>query len=305
MITDEAGRVLAIAKAGPGNHQIRVDMARSNIHSAVHEALRSAALQVKDIAVAWFGLAGADREADYRILRPIVAELGFAQSEIVCDTMIALRAGTTRPYGVVSICGTGTNCAGVNPHGEVYQCGGFGYAYGDFGGGSELAVEAFRSVIRAWEGRTAPTLLTDLVLAKLQYDSVAQLFHHSLDTQLRIPPDLAPLVFTAASGGDAIARQILKKQGEELGISAKAVIQKLEMQHEVFDLVLAGSVLTKGASSFLHPYIAEQVAGVAPGCQLRILDVDPVVGAVFLAMEKDGISLTDAIYANIAQVSHV
>ncbi|TXK84370.1 N-acetylglucosamine kinase [Paenibacillus sp. N3.4] len=305
MITDEEGRLLAIGKAGPGNHQIHVELAKNNIYSAVHEALNSAALQVKDIAVAWFGLAGADREADYRILRPIISELGFAQYEIVCDTIIALRAGSTRSYGVVSICGTGTNCAGVNPRGDIFQCGGFGYAYGDFGGGSELAVEAFRSVIRAWEGRTAPTLLTDLVLEKLRYDSVEQLFHHSLDTHLRIPADLTPLVFKAASSGDMISRQILKKQGEELGISAKAVIQKLGMQNEVFDLVLAGSVLAKGVSDFIHPYIAEQVAQVAEGCQLRILGVEPVIGAVFQAMEKDGIHLTDAIYANITQVSHV
>ncbi|UKS27603.1 ATPase [Paenibacillus sp. HWE-109] len=305
MITDAEGRLLAIGKAGPGNHQIDVEMARTNIHSAVQEALRSAALQVKDISVAWFGLAGADREADYRILHPIVAELGFAQSEIVCDTIIALRAGTTRAYGVVSICGTGTNCAGMNPQGEIFQCGGFGYAYGDFGGGSELSVEAFRSVIRAWEGRTGPTLLTDLVLAQLKYDSVEQLFHHSLDTHLQIPADLAPLVFTAASGGDVIAREILKKQGEELGTSAKAVIQKLGMQNEEFDLVLAGSVLTKGESSFLHPYIAEQVAQVAKGCQLKILGIEPVIGAVYLAMERDGIIPSDAIYANITQVSHV
>jgi N-acetylglucosamine kinase-like BadF-type ATPase len=153
VITDETGTLLASGNSGPGNHQINVDLAERNIQEAVNQALNQAGLQPHEIAVAWFGLAGADREADFRILRPMIHKLHFSRYDIVCDTMIALRAGTTRPSGVVVICGNGMNCAGVNSLGESLQCGGFGYAYGDFGGGSELAVEAFRAVIRAWDGR--------------------------------------------------------------------------------------------------------------------------------------------------------
>ncbi|NEW04822.1 ATPase [Paenibacillus sp. SYP-B3998] len=305
VITDETGHWLASGNSGPGNHQIQVEMARTNIRDAVFQALEQANLQPADIAVAWFGLAGADREADYRILRPMIQQLGFPNSQIVCDTIIAMRAGTAKPYGAVLICGTGMNAAGINKHGDMLQCGGFGYEYGDFGGGSELSVEAFRTVIRAWEGRSKATLLTDMILESLGYASVEEMFHSFLDLHKRIPSDLTKLIFDAATRGDSASIQILQKQGVELGLSARAVVERLHMQEDNFDLVLAGSVLTKGHSEFIHPYIAEAVREAAPGCQLKILTVEPVVGSILLAMEKDGIAITASIYEKLSQIVNI
>jgi N-acetylglucosamine kinase-like BadF-type ATPase len=305
IITDETGQMIASGKSGPGNHQINTEMASENIQHAVNQALQQAKLQPNGIAAAWFGLAGADREADYLILRPMIKKLGFPNYDIVCDTMIALRAGTTKPYGVVVICGSGMNCTGVNMHGETLQCGGFGYNYGDFGGGNDLSIEAFRTVIRAWEGRCEPTLLTSMVLEVLGYSSVEQMFHHFLDYKRAIPRDLTKLLFDAAAQGDPASLHILRGQGIELGLSAQAVIRRLNMQKETFDLVLAGSVLTQGKADFIHPYIEKTVCEVAPGCNLRTLTVEPVVGAILMAMENDGITITDSIYEWLGQISNL
>jgi len=305
VITDHNGRMIASGQSGPGNHQIHVEMARANIQEATNQALQAAGLEPNQIRYAGFGLAGADREADYQILRPMIKSLGFPKYEIVCDTISALRAGTTRPYGVVVICGTGMNCAGINPQGATLQCGGFGYAYGDFGGGRELAIEAFRSVIRSWEGRSKATSLTSLILTKLGYGSVEQMFHHFLDHHKEVPSELAPLLFTAAADGDEIASRILQLQGMELGLSAKAVIENLGMQQDTFDLVLAGSIVTKGDAQFTHPYILEEVRKVAPNCHLQTLRIEPVVGAVLLAMDKDGLTLSDAVYEQIRFIKHL
>ncbi|NQX67301.1 ATPase [Paenibacillus alba] len=305
ILTDETGNWLASGRSGPGNHQINVELANSNIKDAVFQALNQANLQPADIRVAWFGLAGADREADYRILRPMIQSYGFANAHIVCDTIIAMRAGTAKPYGAVLICGTGMNAAGINKHGQMIQCGGFGYAFGDFGGGSELSIEAFRTVIRAWEGRIKPTLLTDLILQTLGYGSVEEMFHHFLDLHKRIPSDLTKLIFDAAARGDQASIQILQKQGAELGLSARSVIERLLMQDENFDLVLAGSVLTKGNGEFIHPYIAKEVREAAPGCQLNILTVEPVVGSILLAMEKDGMTIAASTYEKLGQITNI
>ncbi|KRE49752.1 N-acetylglucosamine kinase [Paenibacillus sp. Soil724D2] len=305
VITDEKGLLLASGNSGPGNHQINVELAERNIQEAVNQALSQAGLQPHEIAVAWFGLAGADREADFQILRPMIQRLQFPRYSIVCDTMIALRAGTTRPSGVVVICGTGMNCAGVNSLGDTLQCGGFGYPYGDFGGGSELAVEAFRAVIRAWEGRGQATLLTPLVLEALGYTSVEQMFHHSLDHHREIPSSLTKLLFKAATKGDPVSLNILQKQGTELGLSARAVIEKLGMHADTFDLVLAGSVITKGEGSYIHPYIAKEVFRVAPECSLQVLTVEPVVGAILSAMENDGLLISDKIYEQVRSINNL
>lgn len=303
IITDEDGTIVGKGQSGNGNHQLDVHEARRNIRESVGMALAQASLTPDRIAFAYFGMAGADREADFRILRPMIAELGFPKHEIVCDTMIALRAGTDKPYGVVIICGTGTNSAGVNPQGEAFQCGGFSYQYGDFGGGGSLNVEVFRSVIRAWDGRGEPTLLTRLLLDSLGYESVEAMFEDYLDHGRTPPTHVAKLLFDAANRGDAVAQAILREQGEELGKSAKAVIKRLRMTDERFDVVLAGSIVTRGQGDFVSAYIEQAVAETAPQASIVKLRVEPVVGAVWSAHEAARGILPQSVYDKLKNIA--
>jgi len=288
VIADERGREVARAYAGNGNHQIDRFGAERNLVQAVEGALARGGLRKEDLAAAVYGLAGADREPDFKILRPMVRTLGIPRHDVVCDTHIALRAGTNLSFGIVCICGTGTNALGVNPGGRTLQCGGYTYAYGDFGGGGALAVEAFRSAIRAWEGRGPQTLLTQKLLERLGYPDMETLYHACLDRDYRPTADLAPLVFEVADR-DAVARSILARQGAELGVTAAALVRKLGMEQLAFDVVLAGSVLQRGDGDgkYVRPYIARKLKAAAPDARLRLLDTEPVLGALLLAIELD------------------
>lgn len=303
LIVDEQGTVVGKGHSGNGNHQIGYEEAKRNIRESAEMALSQAGLTQQDIAFAYFGLAGADREADYRILRPMIAELGFPRHAINCDTMIAMRAGTDRPYGIVLICGTGINSAGVNPAGEFIQVGGFSYTYGDYGGGGALCVEALRAVIRAWDGREPATLLTPLVLAELGYDSVQAMYDDYLDHEKSPPLHLAKLLFEAAAQGDGVAIRILREQGVELGKSVQAIVNKLGMSNDSFDVVLAGSIVVRGEGDFVRAPIEEATREAAPGAKVVKLSVEPVVGAVWMAVEATGIALPEAIYRNLQHVS--
>jgi N-acetylglucosamine kinase-like BadF-type ATPase len=298
VITDSAGRIVGRGESGCGNHQLGVELARRNIGEAVAEAMAQAELEHSDIEYAMFGLAGADREPDFRILRPMIAGMGFNKHGIECDTVIGLRAGTRQPDGVVVICGSGTNCFGINNRGESFQCGGFGYAFGDFGGGSDLAVEVFRSVIRSWEGRERRTLLTEAALRTLGYSSVEKMFNDYLDEGKEISHQLAKVLFQVAND-DEVARGILQRQGTELGLAASAVIRKLGMQSDRFDLVMVGSVLTRGDSQYVTPYIEKEIQAVASGCSLRLLTMEPAAGAILLAMEHSGDTVQSIVYENL------
>ncbi|WP_219835112.1 N-acetylglucosamine kinase [Paenibacillus sp. R14(2021)] len=289
LLTDEHGFVLGKGQSGNGNHQIDAAEAKRHLAGAVNEALKSAGVKHDDVQHAYFGLAGADRETDYRILRPLVAAIGLPRHSIDCDTMIGLRAGTDRPYGISVICGTGTNCAGRNRFGEHLQIGGFNYMYGDFGGGGALNIEVFRSVVRAWDGRDEPTLLTDPLLRLLGYASVEAMFNDYLDHNKTVPVDAAKLLFEAAAIGDAASLAILRRQGTELGQAAAAVARRLGMSQDVFDVVLAGSLLTRGdTGGWIRGPLEELVHAAAPGASVALLKVDPVFGAVWSAMEADG-----------------
>ncbi|MFB8377797.1 N-acetylglucosamine kinase [Paenibacillus taichungensis] len=300
VVADETGRILGKGISGCGNHQLGAAFAEKSITQAVDEAYAQAGLGKENITYATFGLAGADREADFRILRPIIGTMGLKKYRIVCDTVIAMRAGTRQTDGVVLICGSGTNGYGVNVAGEEVQIGGFGYEFGDFGGGGELAVEVFRTVIRSWEGREQPTTLTSLTLKALTFETVEEMYHRFLDDGRRAPHTLAKLLFQAAPG-DEVARKILEKQGLELGKVASAVIHKLGMGNDSFDVVLAGSVLTRGEGDYVVRYIESQVTTAAPKCRLRILALEPAAGAILLAMDENGVKPDSTVYDQLHQ----
>lgn len=305
VITDEKGNIHGVGKAGNGNHQINRKVAEGNIILATNQALHEASLSVDDITFAWFGIAGGDREPDFVILRSIIDKLNLSAYDVSGDTMIALRAGTTRPNGVVVICGTGVNCAGRNKKKDMYQCGGFGYTYGDFGGGGGLSVEVFRAVVREWDGRGEKTLLTNLALDMLDYTSVEEMYHDYLDKEAQIPKNLTEILFPAVEQGDQVARKILELQGVELGLSTQAVINHLQMHEDEFDVVLAGSVVTRSGNDIIENHIKAHALKVAPKVKVVRLSVEPVVGALLLAMESAGKTISDNVYETLAQITDI
>lgn len=296
MIANEEGVVIGVGKGGNGNHQNNREQAENSLQQAVSGAIIASGLTKDQMEYSWFGLAGADRESDFRILRPIISRLGLPRTEISCDTWIALRSGTERNYGIVLICGSGVNCAGKNPRGVTYQCGGFGYRFGDYGGGYDLSIEVFRSVLRADEGREQETVLSERLIHLLGYSSVSGLREDYLDHSRDLQPQIAELLFQAADEGDQVATLLLTKQGDELGLAAVSTIRRLAMEEDSFDIVLAGSLLTKGdRSGIIRQAIEKRVKHSAPNGTLKILTREPVVGAVVLAMESSGMRVNQEV----------
>ncbi|WP_138493373.1 N-acetylglucosamine kinase [Paenibacillus pinistramenti] len=302
IIADEQGKVIGSGRGGNGNHQKNREQAESSLQQAVSEAVKASGLTKEQLDYSWFGLAGADREIDFKILRPIVSRLGLPRTEISCDTWNALRSGTEKSYGIVLICGSGVNCAGKNRDGAAYQCGGFGYRFGDYGGGYDLSMEVFRSVLRADEGRETNTVLTERLIRLLGYPNVSELREDYLDHFRELPPQIAELLFQAAEEGDTVAAGLLVKQGDELGLAAAATIRRLDMEQDSFDIVLAGSLLTKGdRSGIIRRAIEPRVKEAAPNGRLRILTREPVVGSVVLAMESSGMIVEQEVIDRLSQ----
>lgn len=304
LLVDEAGRVLGRGLGGNGNHQTAFEETKRNIDGACGQALRDAGVTKEQVTFAYFGLAGADRELDYAVLRPMIASLDYERHAIACDTMIGMRAGTNQPYGAVIISGTGFNAAARNPQGEELQYGGFGYLFGDGqGSGTDLAIHAFRSAVRAWEGREQPTLLSVLVPQRLGYKSVQDMYDDALDNGKRPSNELAKVMFEAAAQGDAVAIRILHETGREHGNAVNALIKRLGMEYETFDIVLTGSVLSRGSSPHMINGIKEAVAEAAPYARTVKLTADPVVGAVMSAMDNSGITIDAATDAALRRIT--
>lgn len=299
VITDEYGNKVGEGLAGRGNHQdVGVKIALMHIKESIEKAMATAGLQYEEISFTQFGLAGADREKDFAILRPALSTLPLKSWDVVCDTFEGLRIGSEKNIGVVLVCGTGTNAAGRNKEGKVVQIGGMGYLFGDAAGGIYMARETFRSAVRSWEQREIRSILTDKVSRFFGFQSMEQLVDHFLDRDIyEVPSELTIVLHEAAAEGDHLAIKLLRKTGEELGIAANSVIKRLgNFESGTIPVVLVGSVLQKGRSRYLIQSLKTKMECEHPNISIFIPDIEPVYGSILLAMDHVGIMTTDEIY---------
>lgn len=290
VVADLRGRLIARGRSAGANHQIiGMDLARTHIADAIETALHNASIGRHEIAFVVYGLAGADRERDFRILREGLAQLPFDEWDVVCDSWEGLRGGTDDYVGVSLVCGSGTNAVGRNRAGHEVQVGGFGYAFGDTAGGSHLSQATFRAAVRAYQGREEATRLSQAVPAHLGFADMDAVYNHFLDYDTTIPLSLSLVVHEQAASGDAVSQRILAEMGRELGLAANAVMAQLETRpDEELPIVLVGSVLQKGRSPFVLGALEETVHRRFSGAFLQQLDVPPVYGSVLLALDHLG-----------------
>ena len=176
-------------------------------------------------SAACFGMSGGpeDKQA---ILR------GILPADVVVvtdDAFIALAGATAGEPGIVTIAGTGSIAFGRNAGGRTARTGGWGYIFGDEGGGFDIARQALRAALRAEQGWGPPTALSRALLDATGSADVNGALHRFYTSDWPRPrvAALAPLVDEAAMAGDAIACEILHNAAQQLAILTSAVRQQL------------------------------------------------------------------------------
>lgn len=284
------GEVLGKGLTGSGSHQGEgMTQALSNITQAVDQALLSARVKKEQIARAELGLAGADFPEDIdRLWQGLAPYFTAVPFEVVNDAEIALVGGSRSGYGIVAICGTGTNVWGLTADGRSGHVGGLGYEFGDFGGGLDLVREVLHCAFRSYEGRGPKTALEARVLETLglpDYDAVRRtLYFESHPIRFMA---LAPLCFRVAAAGDMVAETILQRMGEALGSSVVGCASLLGFHQNPVEVVMAGS-LWLGDAPHLVETFRDLLRRKLPLAEAHIPDLAPVAGAALLAAIKDG-----------------
>jgi len=296
LVLDETGCALGFGQGGSGNHQSRgLVPAVAEIRRATEKALDKAQIHQQPLELGCYCLSGADLEEDYTMLQEAMEGLGMAQSVIIKnDTMAALRAGLTRSWGVVVICGSGFNAAGRSPDGREIVLPGLGPTSGDWGGGGALSQEMIRLVMRAWDGRGQQTVLTPMVLDAFGLPSVeallSELYHDKIEYKRIL--HLVPLLFEAAELGDQVARDLIIQMGTEVGVTANTLIRRLGLQDQELEVVLGGSVF-KGKGSLLIDTVRSMVHQQNRKARIVKPIYEPVVGAALLALEAINVPVDD------------
>ncbi|WP_162145913.1 N-acetylglucosamine kinase [Glycomyces tenuis] len=279
LLADSDGVVVGTGGSGPANVVgVESDTALRRMAEAAAAALGSIGPEAVDAvcagAAGMLSLPGAGGHFGEQLR----AALGVgAPVSFVSDAVTAFAAGTDEPDGTVVVAGTGAVALAVRGHTEVAgRSDGYGWLLGDAGSGFWLGREAVAATLRHLDGHGPGGWMVQAVIASVgapNRTSAAIVGRCMAESPARLAR-FAPLVFDAAEGGDAQARDLVDKAVDHLAATAAAVAERGR------PITLAGSLLTKTA--VVSQRLGKRLAEDFPGTPV-LTAAEPVRGAAWLA----------------------
>jgi N-acetylglucosamine kinase-like BadF-type ATPase len=286
LVTD-GGELLALERGPTISHQqVPIEVAADRLLELATRAAAAGNVALPATS-GTFVLAGADFPSDVRLLQRAFGQAGVVErASIRNDAFGALRAGAREGWGIVVICGSGVNAAGIGPDGRTERFAAIDDLSGDFGGGYGIGIEALRLAVRARDGRGARTALEVAVPAHFGLRrpiDVTRAVYEGRIPRRRLE-ELAPAVFVAAGNGDAPARELVDRVADELATMAIAIARRLRVTRREVEVVLVGGVFRTSDRSF-HARVDAGIRQAVPGATLARLEAPPVLGAALLALD--------------------
>ncbi len=236
IIGDEDGNILGIGRGGPCNH-IKTGDGRAKFENAILGAIPIPNLHFR---AACLGFSGGPKDKEALVRHMIAAD----EYNVTNDGLIALTGATGGQPGIIVVAGTGSIAFGRNSQGETGRAGGWGYIYGDEGGGFDLTREAVRAALRMEERWGPPTTLRATLLEAVGAESANDLMHQFYTTDFPRPQiaGYSRLVDEAAREGDRIAIEILNRAAQQLAGFASSVRQAIFAPNEPATVCPVGNV---------------------------------------------------------------
>lgn len=231
-------------------------------------------------AAVYAGVAGADTpESRHRFRQLLARRWPGARIRVEHDSALVLAAAGTRT-GIAVIAGTGSVAWGCDRDGRTARAGGWGYLVGDEGSGYWITREAVRQALRRADQGLEPDPFGAALAAGCGLADPGQLLDHFYaQPERRYWAARAGIMFRLADRGDPVATAIVAEAVAALIALAATVGHRLD---------LTGPLVLAGGLAVHHPALSTAVrAGLAARgmTDVRVLDRDPVHGAVRLAVE--------------------
>ena len=278
-VTDETGRVVGAA-SGTGwiSGDLTADTAVDHVLTLAERACGRRAFAAAAVAMAGLDLPSQEEAMAERFAAAGVAPL----RTVLNDTFALLRAGSPTGDGVAVVAGAGINCVGVRGP-RVVRFHSMGRLSGDWGGGYDVGGEALAVACRAEDGRGPDTLLRARVPEHFGLTRPLEVTEAVMTGQLREDRllELSPVVFRAATDGDAAAAAIVHRLADEVVLLAATARRRLDAAPPV-PVVLGGGLLQSR-----HPLLLSRITESLD--DVLVCDVPPVVGSVQLGLDLLGV----------------
>ncbi|MBY0507211.1 MAG: ATPase [Bryobacteraceae bacterium] len=245
VIGDETGRVVGYGRGGPCNH-VKTGDGRAKFTGAILGCVGLACEQAgvplaeTKFAAVCAGFSGGPADKETLLGELVRSERSF----VTHDGLIALAGATAGAPGIIAIAGTGQLSFGRNAAGKTGRAGGWGYVFGDEGGGFDLTRQALRAALRQHEGWGPRTALHDRLLAETGATDANDLLHRFYSSDYPRPriARFSKLVDEVAREGDEVALSLLTSAAQQLAGYAAAVYGQLFVEPEPVAVAPIGGV---------------------------------------------------------------
>lgn len=276
------GSFVDLMRRGSISHEVLggYDEAKAALKAHLDELLMRNSVTVDDIAIAVFGLAGADLNDQIKRLTDKVKELGFTDFRLINDGVLGVKAMSD--CGICAVNGTGTVVIGIDYKGKVLQIGGTGG--GDIGGGGHIMRQAVNAVYGYFYRMGAYTTLVPPMMELLQAKEEGLLEQCSdFPLVLKNMQNIIGLVDKHAINGDKVASDILTEVGSAIGCSVAGCANHLYFVGEV-NIVMTGSIWHKlNYPGLISSFKSAVQRHVDQDCKFMPLNAPPVCGGMIWA----------------------
>ncbi len=271
----EDGKVLSQIKLGCSNP---VNVGVKHCVDILQEGISSLLLKLPSKAncTAYAGIAGVasgNYKAEIAALMPENEKLKlFVGSDIVN----ALNVAFGFEDGLAVIGGTGSACF-VRKLNEYYRVGGGGWRLDRGGSGYAIAVRALDKVLRASDGRGAPTCLSAIVAEKYGVfpENLSKIYELSVEEI----SSFAKYVFEGYESGDEICASVLDETADYIAELVITGFRVSSLQSGCAALI--GGLFKSGP-------LFSMLSAKLPDCKFFVADYPAVLGAVLEAVRLDG-----------------
>ncbi len=216
--SSESGRARSTIRDFPG---IRTDRELlPQLVAVVEQFCAETSLPVHVVAAGVSGLTASESRADTLVAG--LSSAGITAAYLAHDSITGyLGSLGTRPGAVVAA-GTGVVTLGVGPAG-IARVDGWGNIIGDAGSGYWIGRASLEAALRAHDGRGKHTSLISLLTENFSSPEAAYIELQTNPDRVRFIAAFAKQV-AAHAEADAVARDIIRRAGEELALSVATAL---------------------------------------------------------------------------------
>ncbi len=286
MVGDETGRVVGFGRGSECNH-VKGPAGRTKFINAIEGCIGLAGFRGEEFEAACLGFSGGPVDKE-ELLREMLRVKGAMT--VTHDGSIALTGATAGVPGIIMIAGTGSFAFGRNAEGRSARAGGWGYIFGDEGGGFDITRQALRAALRHEEGWGPPTVLFSMLLEATGEKTANDLMHRFYTVDYPRPKIAAysKLVDEASENGDAVAREILLAAAQQLAVFTSAIRGRLFKEGEPAFVAYIGGVYRSNLLRERFRMLVELDEGNTVGPP----KLGPAAGALIEAYRSAGLNPT-------------